>query len=117
MSIASLDFVPLLLPESDFPPPMRLLHQSPLANRDSIVIGQHIFFACGMSRTVRRTGALRSEHDSRREENWKSGSEPGARTRLAGCGQIQPHLAESVSATQGTCPACSGSTTARRRGR
>ena len=43
---------------------MSLLHQSPAACRDSLVIFQHIFYACGMSGVIRREGLLISQFGS-----------------------------------------------------
>jgi hypothetical protein len=88
---------------------MRLSHQSHRDSRDSLVIGQNIFFACGLSQSVWRTGALHSPHDSEHGENW--GVEPAqhAPTRLAGGSTRQPQLAESVSATCRASRHCHGS--------
>jgi hypothetical protein len=93
---------------------MRLFHQSTRATRDSLVIGQNTLFACGISRIVWRTSALHSPHDSEHSEKWAVAAEDQAPTRLAGGGSLQPHLAESVSATQRMSRACHGSLATRR---
>jgi hypothetical protein len=95
---------------------MRLFHQSHRDTRDSIVIGQNIFFACGLSRIVWRTGALHSPHDSEQGENWGEDGDENTPTRLAGGSALQPQLAESVSATRRVSRACRGSLAARRCG-
>jgi hypothetical protein len=93
---------------------MRRQHQSPIANQDSIVIGQTIFFACGMSRTASRIAERSSNRDSEKRENWAVECDGDPVTRLAGIGHSQPQLAESVSATEGASSVASGSPAARR---
>jgi hypothetical protein len=95
---------------------MRLLQQSSLAARDSLIAGQETLFACGISRIVWRTSALHSPHDSEARESWAVQGEEHAPTRLAGAGPAQPQLAESVSATQRSGRSWSGSGMARRGG-
>lgn len=96
---------------------MRLFQQSSLAARDSLVVGQETFFACGISRTVSRTSALGSPHDSEARESWAVQDEEHAPMRLAGGAAAQPHLAESVSAAQRSSRSWNGSGMARRGGR
>ena len=94
---------------------MPLLHQSNSASRDSMVIGQHILYACGMSQVVRRETPLQSRGASGIVEKWKTADREEsarARRRTIRAGR-RVAVTESVSAFRGKAGGCHRSTAAR----
>lgn len=119
MSIAKLISVRRWHPRKLLLRTMSLLHQSSIASRDSVVIGQHILYACGMSARLRRTGSLTSRGASSIVEEWRrEDTESDEKSpQDAGSARGKSAAKKNVSASCGKHPGGAHSTFARHEAR
>lgn len=89
--------------------------QSSAACRDSLVIGQHTLYACGMSAAIRRERVVASDVETSRAEDWQmdAGIRSAKAARKSGRRSARSMPTENVSRYVALRTACRSSHTAR----